>query len=162
MTHHLRKRRFYSRKWSHCYSKYFTWSRFITKDLRIPCSQKKLQFNLRKYQYERNHQDRAIHNYREIERRSWSPESLEIINRIRETVFHPEDELMPATHVLDIDSNGEILPHVDNVKFVGRALAGLSLLSDAVMRFEKCESQNEVIDVFLPRRSLYIMENNFR
>ena len=69
---------------------------------------------------------------------------------------------MPATHVLDIDSNGKILPHVDNVKFVGRALAGLSLLSDAVMRFEKCESQNEVIDVFLPRRSLYIMENNFR
>ena len=118
--------------------------------------------NFRKYQYERNHQDRAIHNFREIERRLWSPESLKILNRIRETVFLPEDELMPATHVLDIDSNGEILPHVDNVKFVGRALAGLSLLSDAVMRFEKCETKNEVFDIFLPRRSLYIMENDFR
>ena len=87
---------------------------------------------------------------------------MKIINRIRETVFLPEDDLMPATHVLDIDSNGEILPHVDNVKFVGRALAGLSLLSDAVMRFEKCETKNQVFDVFLPRRSLYIMENDFR
>ena len=52
-----------------------------------------------------------------------------------------------------------ILPHVDSVKFVGRALASISLLSDSVMRLRLVEAPEEFVDCLLPRRSLYIMED---
>ena len=48
------------------------------------------------------------------------------------------------------------------MKFVGRALVGLSLLSDVVMRFREVENSAHFFDVFLPRYSLYIMEDDFR
>ena len=87
--------------------------------------------------YNFDHWDRAIRDYREIERSEWSPEAEIIINRIRSQAFRPDDQLLSQTHVLDIAKTGYIMPHVDSVKFVGRALAGLSLISDSVIRFRK-------------------------
>ena len=40
----------------------------------------------------------------------------------------PNDVLLEQTHVLDIDREGHIHPHVDSVKFVGRGLAGFGLI----------------------------------
>ena len=40
----------------------------------------------------------------------------------------PNDVLLEQTHVLDIDKEGHIHPHVDSVKFVGRGLAGFGLI----------------------------------
>ena len=65
-------------------------------------------------------------------------------------------------HVLDLAREGEIKPHVDSVKFCGDTIAGLSLLSSSVMRLIHEQDPNEIIDVKLNRRSLYIMKNEAR
>jgi len=95
--------------------------------------------------YNENHWDRAITHYREIERREWDhPQIRQIINRVKSTVFDKSDDIMEATHCLDLADHGVILPHVDSVKFVGRALASISLLSDSVMRLRLVEAGFEI------------------
>lgn len=42
-------------------------------------------------------------------------------------------------------------------QFCGSTIAGLSLLSDSVMRLVKENSNSEWLDLMLPRRSLYIL-----
>ena len=54
------------------------------------------------------------------------------------------------------------MPHIDSVKFVGRALASLSLLSDSIMRFRVKDQPEEYVDCILPRYSLYCMEDAAR
>ena len=66
---------------------------------------------------------------------------------------------MPAVHVLDLAADGFIKPHVDSVKFCGSTIAGISLLSDCVMRLKGPDLQ---LDAFLPRRSLYVMRDEAR
>jgi len=109
--------------------------------------------------YNTDHWDRAISNYREIEKRNWSETSQRVIDRVR--LEFKGEPLLEQTHVLDVAKDGHIMPHVDSVKFVGCALAGLSLLSDAIMRFRHV-SRDEHFDVLLPRRSLYVMRDQYR
>ena len=54
------------------------------------------------------------------------------------------------------------MPHVDSVKFVGRGLGTVSLLSDAIMRFRPTNDPDEYVDCLIPRYSLYCMENEAR
>ena len=54
-----------------------------------------------------------------------SPKNL-VTRKAREKM--PNDVLLEQTHVLDIDREGHIHPHVDSVKFVGRGLAGFGLI----------------------------------
>lgn len=42
-------------------------------------------------------------------------------------------------------------------QFCGSTIAGLSLLSDSIMRLVKKDASSEWLDMLLPRRSLYIM-----
>jgi alkylated DNA repair protein alkB homolog 7 len=83
--------------------------------------------------------------------------------------------------------DGHIKPHVDSVRFCGNTIAGLSLLSDSVMRLIRTTESDEIAakdqssndysrtkfekdenafyaDVLLKRRSLYIMKyvNNIK
>ncbi len=70
---------------------------------------------------------------------------------------------MPYVHVLDLqpEPSGRIDNHVDSVKFSGEVVAGLSLLSPAVMRLRH-ETSDRVVDLFLPERSLYILSGESR
>lgn len=109
----------------------------------------------------------AIIAYRETEKSSWNPQNQEIINRIRNFVFNEgldnvERKPLAHVHVLDLAKEGEIKPHVDSVKFCGDTIAGLSLLSPSVMRLVHEKDSNEIIDVKLEQRSLYIMKNQAR
>ena len=51
----------------------------------------------------------------------------------------------------------EILPHVDSVKFVGRGLATISLLSDSILRFRRVDDPDEFVDILgnLTHSNLY-------
>lgn len=69
---------------------------------------------------------------------------------------------MAHVHVLDLAKEGEIKPHVDSVKFCGDTIAGLSLLSSSVMRLIHEKNPEDVVDVKLNQRSLYIMKNEAR
>ncbi|XP_017006720.2 alpha-ketoglutarate-dependent dioxygenase alkB homolog 7, mitochondrial [Drosophila takahashii] len=109
--------------------------------------------------YESSHWDEAIHGYRELERRKWSPQNRVVLDRVSREAFG--GRAMPFVHILDLAEVGVIKPHVDSIRFCGHTIAGISLLSDCVMRLQRvakgpdppCQSA----DLLLPRHSLYIM-----
>lgn len=48
--------------------------------------------------------------------------------------------------------------HFIYVQFCGNTICGVSLLSDAVMRLVNVEHKDQIVDILLQRRSLYIMK----
>ncbi|XP_033337498.2 alpha-ketoglutarate-dependent dioxygenase alkB homolog 7, mitochondrial [Megalopta genalis] len=113
---------------------------------------------MKRLRYEEAHWDDAIHAYRETERKNWNKKNEEILNRVRATAFPKEMLQLPLIHVLDLASEGWIKPHVDSIRFCGEIIAGLSLLSDCVMRLTMVGHETTHKDEFLlPQRSLYIM-----
>ncbi|KAM7348321.1 alpha-ketoglutarate-dependent dioxygenase alkB homolog 7, mitochondrial isoform 2-T5 [Cochliomyia hominivorax] len=137
---------------------------------------------MKRLRYEYDHWDDAIHGFRETERKHWYPHNREVLNRVSEIGF--EGEIMPFIHILDLAPQGVIKPHVDSTRYCGHTIAGLSLLSDAVMRLVRTKSSensskdnetdayrsqpkailenNFYVDILLPRRSLYIMSHTAR
>ncbi|ETV94055.1 hypothetical protein H310_12089 [Aphanomyces invadans] len=117
---------------------------------------------LRRRRYEVNHWDQVIINFKEMETIKWSQEAADILARVRKLPILPQDlEYFPAVHVIDLAAEGYIKPHVDSIKFSGQVVAGLNLLSPAVMRFQE-EHGDSRLDLFLPRRSFYCMRGGVR
>jgi len=117
---------------------------------------------MKKLRYEFDHWDDAIHGYRETERLEWNEANKKILNRVKDCAFdHFADtkntNLLAHVHILDLHENGYIKPHVDAVRFCGNTIAGLSLLSDAVMKLTHEKEKQKCASVLLKRRSLYIM-----
>ncbi|XP_037649405.1 alpha-ketoglutarate-dependent dioxygenase alkB homolog 7, mitochondrial [Sebastes umbrosus] len=121
-----------------------------------------LEPGLKKKRYEYDHWDDAIHGYRETERARWGPACEEVLNRVRSVAFPEGSPLLGPVHILDLDKTGYIKPHIDSVKFCGCTIAGLSLLSDSIMRLVKEDAADEWLDLLLPRRSLYILRDQAR
>ncbi len=84
--------------------------------------------------YERDHWDDAIAVYRETERKQWYPKNKEIIERLVKRAFPDTAQILPHVHVLDLAEDGYIKAHVDSVRYCGDTIAGICLLSDAVMK----------------------------
>ncbi|CAH0548885.1 unnamed protein product [Brassicogethes aeneus] len=117
---------------------------------------------MNKLRYEFDHWDDAIHGYRETERLNWNENNTNILNRVRKLAFPPNVGQLKFVHILDLDKKGYIKPHIDAVRFCGDTIAGLSLLTDSVMRLVHDKHKNLHADVLLKRRSLYIMKNAAR
>eukprot|EP00040_Diaphanoeca_grandis_P002289 m.21126 g.21126 ORF g.21126 m.21126 type:complete len:284 (+) comp13268_c0_seq1:86-937(+) len=129
---------------------------------------------LKRKRYEGDHWDGVIINYREFEmgNKEWKPEANEIIERLKQNIrdfVGAPFEFLPRTHILDLHENGWINGHLDSVKFSGGIVCGLSLLSDAVVRFTPCDPQTgleldgcQPTDVLLHRNSLYVMKGPVR
>ncbi|XP_072761390.1 alpha-ketoglutarate-dependent dioxygenase alkB homolog 7, mitochondrial [Anoplolepis gracilipes] len=113
---------------------------------------------MKQLRYEYSHWDNAIHGYRETEWKKWSKDSSQILDRVRKKAFPPEMTQLSLVHILDLASEGWIKPHIDSVRFCGGIIAGLSLLTDSVMKLTMEGHEKECVECFLlPRRSLYIM-----
>lgn len=112
---------------------------------------------IKRLRYEQSHWDDAIHNYRETEKSKWNEKNIKIIDRIRKKAFSKEISHIPLIHILDLASEGWIKPHVDSIKFCGEIIAGLSLLTDSIMRLKMVDNESLYKDFLLSRRSLYIM-----
>ncbi|XP_010892198.1 alpha-ketoglutarate-dependent dioxygenase alkB homolog 7, mitochondrial [Esox lucius] len=123
---------------------------------------KEIEPGLRKKRYEFDHWDDAIHGYRETERTQWGAVCEEVLSRLRDVAFPGGSLLLGPVHVLDLDKAGYIKPHIDSVKFCGSTIAGLSLLSDSVMRLVREDDPTEWLNLLLPRRSLYIIRDQAR
>ncbi|XP_040012129.1 alpha-ketoglutarate-dependent dioxygenase alkB homolog 7, mitochondrial [Xiphias gladius] len=123
---------------------------------------RELEPGLRKKRYEFDHWDDAIHGYRETERARWGAACVEVLNRVRAVAFPEGSPLLGPVHILDLDGAGYIKPHIDSVKFCGSTIAGLSLLSDSVMRLVREDASDEWLDLLLPRCSLYILRDQAR
>ncbi|XP_058445406.1 alpha-ketoglutarate-dependent dioxygenase alkB homolog 7, mitochondrial [Malaya genurostris] len=132
---------------------------------------------LKRIRYELDHWDDAIHGYRETERKHWYPANRIIFDRLKQMAFN--GETLPYIHVLDLTKEGVIKPHVDSVRFCGSTIAGVSLLTDAVMRLVRTNDEEQTnedyrqifatsrdskywADILLSRRSLYIMKDSAR
>lgn len=118
--------------------------------------------HLKRLKYEENHWDDAILGYRETERKNWTQKNKGILERVKQLAFSPDASLLPYVHVLDLKASGVIKPHVDSVKFCGSTIAGICLLSSAVMRLVNEREKSLYADVLLSRRSLYIMRDRAR
>ncbi|CAH0487517.1 unnamed protein product [Peronospora farinosa] len=117
---------------------------------------------LKRRRYEENHWDNAIVKFKEMERSRWSTETLRVLQKVREATILPKElNYFPAVHVIELAEDGYIKPHLDSIKFFGRVVAGVNLLSPSVMRFKE-EYGDSVIDAYLPRRSMYMMTGRVR
>nr|XP_004655060.1 alpha-ketoglutarate-dependent dioxygenase alkB homolog 7, mitochondrial [Jaculus jaculus] len=121
-----------------------------------------LEPELRRRRYQYDHWDAAIHGFRETEKSRWSEASRAILQRVQAAAFGPEQTLLSAVHVLDLEPQGYIKPHVDSVKFCGDTIAGLSLLSPSVMRLVHTQEPGQWLELLLEPGSLYILRGSAR
>ena len=121
-----------------------------------------LNSHLKRMRYETGHWDNAIKDFRETEKSEWNPNNFKIIERVKNFVFKNQVVPIKQVHVLDLKETGVILPHIDSIKFCGSTIAGLSLLSDSVMRLVHSKDKKKIVDVLLKRCSLYIMTGDAR
>lgn len=92
--------------------------------------------------YSTHHWDEAIVHYREMYRSRWRrPRNVATVARLRRLAVaaDPHVQLSPPVHVLDLAADGIIRAHTDSLRFCGDIVAGLSLLSDAVMTFRSAD-----------------------
>jgi alkylated DNA repair protein alkB family protein 7 len=117
------------------------------------------QASLRRRQYEKGHWDGVIRGFREAQKPlgAWPAGCRAVFERVHARFPSPSTQApMPSVHVLDLAADGVIQRHVDSVKFSGDIVAGISLLSDGVMRLRH-ETSDAVIALHLPARSLYML-----
>ncbi|KAI0780747.1 hypothetical protein BD413DRAFT_499818 [Trametes elegans] len=107
------------------------------------------------YDFQEGHFDGVIRRYREMHVTSWPedmPEVPSILERLRSV--HPDEDTQ--THILHLSSDGEILPHVDNLEASGSWILGISLGDERMLRLENPSSPGERYELPLPSGSVYI------
>lgn len=157
---------------------------------------------MKRRKFEEGHWDAVIVGYREVEllidddvpnNASASNGSNDIppfVNAIQRTRQHLAAEHLPASvsdsmkwipcHAIDLSADGRLDAHIDSVKFSGDIVAGISLLSDSIMRLKPCSdewksesdegkttSSNQMkdsghVDLYLPKQSLYVLSGMSR
>ena len=116
---------------------------------------------LRALPYEDGHFDDVIHHFRELLGfRHIAPENAAVLARAeartRALCGDDPDFVFLPVHILDLHPTGYILPHLDN--YCGRTVAGVSLLSETVMRLTRRDRPDAVVELHLPRRSYYCLQ----
>ncbi|KAF5284204.1 hypothetical protein FQR65_LT00204 [Abscondita terminalis] len=117
---------------------------------------------LQNLHYEFDHWDDAIHGYRETERLQWTPENSKILDRVRAVAFTSDVTPLKFVHILDLNKQGYIKPHIDSTRFCGDTITGLSLLTDCIMKLVHDTSKELYANILLKRRSLYVMKGAAR
>ncbi|KAL0270521.1 UNVERIFIED_CONTAM: hypothetical protein PYX00_007907 [Menopon gallinae] len=117
---------------------------------------------IKRLRYENSHWDNAISQYRETEKMKWNSSNRVIIDRVINLAFQSGTAPLKYVHVLDLKATGVIKPHVDSVKFCGDTIAGISLLTDSIMRLRVDKERVNYVDILLKRMSLYIMSSTAR
>lgn len=146
---------------------------------------------LKRRRFEEGHWDSVISKYREIELATPhemgskstiaiedAPQYAQTIQRTRgllKSYVSPQLRnhmtWLPC-HAIDLSKNGRLDAHVDSVKFSGGIVAGISLLSDSIMRLRPAkgewtddssdESLGGHVDLYLPKLSLYCLHGMSR
>ena len=152
---------------------------------------KEVSRRMKRKRFEDGHWDSVISKYREIELTTPDEENNRLIGDALddESTIHPDfaqtilrtrDVLrsyvphqnaavtswLPC-HAIDLSKDGRLDAHVDSIKFSGGIVAGISLLSDSIMRLRpaKGEWTDETtaeeldghVDLYLPKLSLYCL-----
>eukprot|EP00533_Pseudo-nitzschia_delicatissima_P002838 CAMPEP_0116110188 /NCGR_PEP_ID=MMETSP0327-20121206/17771_1 /TAXON_ID=44447 /ORGANISM="Pseudo-nitzschia delicatissima, Strain B596" /LENGTH=259 /DNA_ID=CAMNT_0003603321 /DNA_START=80 /DNA_END=859 /DNA_ORIENTATION=+ len=156
----------------------------VTEEQAQAISDELLSKRMRRRRYEQGHWDSVITHYREIELLDLHElllqgrqEELPIAKALGDIQRHlhqnhgtPTTKWLPC-HAIDLRKDGELRAHVDSVRFSGHIVAGLSLLSPAIMRLRPKEEDQQqqqqqeeegaeeegFVDIFLPPKSLYVL-----
>ncbi|CAM0141414.1 unnamed protein product [Umbelopsis sp. WA50703] len=127
--------------------------------------EKKLKRSLgHKVEYHPGHFDHVIHQYRECSASHWGKQDDFMKNFIKTRVYSlfPDQWEWLDPHILDLDSRGEIKAHVDNIEYSGSVVAGLCLLSPAIMKLRHQHDPNNQLDVLLEPGTFYIQRDSVR
>lgn len=149
---------------------------------------KEVSKRMKRRRFEDGHWDSVISKYREIELATpnevdsdtaLSHESYaQSIQRTRDLLkSYASPQLanqmtwLPC-HAIDLSKDGSLDAHVDSVKFSGEIVAGISLLSDSIMRLRPAngewlddtsdKSSGGYVDLYLPKLSLYCLHGMSR
>ena len=97
-----------------------------------------------------------IRNYREIHVSSWPTKDAPLVEPLLSRLKSLVPDVKTQTHLLQLGSDGEILPHIDNVEASGSWILGLSLGAPRVLRMENTADESDTFDVLLPSGSVYV------
>ncbi len=154
----------------------------VTEEEASVISNEILGHRMRRKRYEKGHWDSVIAGYREMElydihelvesmdqhasKASEDGPAATMANnfwKIR-NLLQQNHAVSPVTkwlpcHAIDLKQDGQLSAHVDSVRFSGYMVAGLSLLSPAIMRLkeEEEEASETFVDLYLPPNSLYVL-----
>ncbi|KAI6043134.1 hypothetical protein EDC04DRAFT_2866489 [Pisolithus marmoratus] len=117
----------------------------------------------RLYTFQKGHYDNVIRDYREMHLSSWGElQTLDlsrILNRLH-TLYPSENT---QTHILHLASEGEILPHIDNVLSSGTWILAVSLGAARVLHMEEANTHApRKFDVLLTSGSVYLQRDDVR
>lgn len=102
--------------------------------------------------WNKGHFDEKISNYREyLTQDLMQFPTLEHLMKTRISDRMLGKDLLPV-HILELNHDGEISPHIDNINYSGSLIAGLSLQRDSILTLSNA-SESESVE--LPRRSFY-------
>ncbi|TCD66682.1 hypothetical protein EIP91_001036 [Steccherinum ochraceum] len=81
-----------------------------------------------------------------------------LLERLRS--LHPQEPTQ--THILHLASDGEILPHVDNIEASGSWILGVSLGATRTMRLRNTQDAQDTFECELPSGSVYLQKDTTR
>lgn len=97
-----------------------------------------------------------IRNYRETHVSQWPTSDAPLVEPLLSRLKSLIPDVKTQMHLLQLGSDGEILPHVDNIEASGSWILGLSLGAPRVLRMENIDDEGETFDVLLPSGSVYV------
>jgi len=86
----------------------------------------------------------------------WSTEDAELLDPLLNRLNSLLPKVEKQTHILHLATNGEILPHIDNVEASGSWILGVSLGYPRIMRMENIADPVDSFELLLPPGSVYI------
>jgi alkylated DNA repair protein alkB family protein 7 len=158
---------------------------------------KEVSRRMKRKRFEDGHWDSVISKYREIEltipneetnsrlfgaalddESTIHPDFAQTILRTRNVLgsYVPHENAavtwLPC-HAIDLSKDGRLDAHVDSIKFSGGIVAGISLLSDSIMRLRPAKGEwtddettaeelDGHVDLYLPKLSLYCLHGMSR
>lgn len=153
----------------------------VTEEQASVISEEILGQRMRRRRYEKGHWDSVITDYREmelydihelVEAMENEPDPNIQASDVQTTIAkafwkirnHLQQNHATSTstkwlpcHAIDLKQDGQLSAHVDSVRFSGHMVAGLSLLSPAIMRLKEDQESDQFVDLCLPPRSLYVL-----
>ncbi|KAF8894474.1 hypothetical protein BD779DRAFT_1434806 [Infundibulicybe gibba] len=110
------------------------------------------------YDFQEGHYDQVIRRYREMHLAGWPTADFDGLTG----VLHRLHSLCPTsntqTHLLHLASDGEILPHIDNVSASGSWIMGVSLGAERLLRLESID-KTDSFEVLLTPGSIYLQRS---
>lgn len=120
-----------------------------------------LDFCIKKFKrmpFEYNHLDGVISGYREMLKSNCTGDLLGILRKV-ERLTGPLNNMI---HFIEIEKDGHIDPHIDNIDSCGSVVAAINLCTDAILKFEDPSNPFDYALVKLEDNSLYITCDDLR